>query len=184
MNPSPRLLILVALFALAAAPAAPAQTAYRIDPSASTIVYAMHHPAHDWTGTSHRVNGSLTVEGERVTGGHVAAPVISFDSGNRSRDSNMASDTESYLYPNVSFDAQGVRYADDSTATVTGTLSFHGVTRPVTMPARIEMVGEGVHLQGHFEVTLTEFDLDRPSLLMVKTSDWLGLDVDLTALPS
>lgn len=177
-------LSLAVLVALAAAPMVSAQTVYRIDSEVSTVVYAMHHPAHDWTGTSHRVHGTLQVEEGRVLGGHVAAPIVSFDSGNRSRDSNMASDTEAYLYPDVVFDAERVNYADDGTATVEGTLTFHGVARPVAMPAQIDLTGDDVHIRGHFEVTLTEFDLERPSLLMVKTSDWLGLDVDLTGHPS
>lgn len=170
------------LLALVLTSAAQAQTVYRIDPDASALVYAMHHPAHEWTGTSHRVSGTIQAEKAHVGGGHIAALVMSFDSGNRSRDSNMASDTEAYLCLNVEFER--VRYASDGTATVEGALTFHGVTRPVTMPAEISLSDDTAHVREHFEVTLPEVDLKRPSLMMVKARDWLGLEVDLITHPS
>ena len=144
----------------------------------------MEHPAHDWTGTSRRVSGYLTVEDGRVTGGRVSAPVVSFDSGNRSRDSNMASDTEAYLYPDVVFEARSVTMGSGSSASVRGTLTFHGVSRTVTVPTRIEVSPTQARVRGSFEVTLTEFGLERPSLLRIRSRDWIGLELDLVARPA
>lgn len=175
----------LALVVLATAPRA--QTMYRIDPAHSAIVYSMSHPAHDWTGTSHSVTGTLAVAGRAVTGGHVQAPVQSFDSGNRSRDSHMAEATESYIYRDVVFDARSVtmlpaaQQTADRNATVQGTLTFHHVTRPVTVPVRIDVTGTQAHLTGSFEVTLTDFQIERPSLLGIKSRDWIGLHLDLAA---
>ncbi len=171
---------------LSAAPAA-AQTTYRIDPTRSEIVYSMSHPAHDWTGESHRVSGTLTVSGSTVTGGHVQAPVQSFTSGNRNRDSHMAETTESYIYPNVTFEARSVtmlsasEQSADRNATVQGVLTFHDVARPVTVPVLVSVSNGAAHVTGAFDVTLTEFGMDRPSLLGIKTRDWIGLRLDLTA---
>jgi len=178
-----RLRLVLSLAALLVATAPAAQT-YRIDPARSTLVYAMSHPAHDWTGTSRRVSGTLTVADGRLTGGRVAAPVTSFDSGNRSRDSNMATDTDAYLYPTVTFEARSVTPGDGGRATVRGTLTFHGVARPVEMPATVDVTGDAVRVRGTFDVTLSAFGLSRPSLLGVRTRDWIGLTVDLVATPS
>ncbi len=175
-----RIALACTLLALAATPAATAQPApYPVDPAASTIVYHMSHPAHDWSGTSHHVGGTLLVEGARVVGGRVAAPVVSFDSGNRSRDSNMASDTEAYLYPEVAFEARSVQPGSGADAIVEGALTFHGVTRALSVPVTVESAGAKVHLRGHFEVKLTDFGIKPPSLMMVKTRDWVALDLDL-----
>ena len=150
----------------------------------------MSHPAHSWTGTSHRVSGSITVEGGAVTGGRVQAPVQSFTSGNRSRDSHMAESTESYIYPDVTFAARSVtmlpasQQTAEKNATVQGTLTFHNVSRPVTVPVRIDVSDGRAHLAGDFEVTMTEFEIDRPSLLGLKTRDWIGLHLDLVAKAS
>ncbi len=175
-----RLRLLSALIILSAPFASGAQT-LRIDPAQSSITYSMTHPAHSWTGTSRRVSGTLAVENGRVTGGRISAPVVSFDSGNRSRDSNMASDTEAYLYPNVSFAALSVTSSTGTNATVNGTLTFHGVARPIHIPSTIVVSGNQARLRGSFETTLSEFGIDRPSLLMIKTRDWIGLAFDIVA---
>jgi polyisoprenoid-binding protein YceI len=181
------LAVLLALVALVTVPQAVAQATFAIDRSASHITYAMEHPAHHWTGTSARVSGSIRVDDGRVTGGRVSAPVVTFDSGNRSRDSNMASDTEAYLYPDVVFEAQTVtllpaaQQTADRNATILGRLTFHNVRRDVTIPARIDLSGATAHIRGRFEVTLTEFGLERPSLLRVRARDWIGLELDLVA---
>ena len=175
-----RLLALAALLALA--PLGAAQTAYRIDPAHSAITYAMSHPAHSWTGTSHHVSGTVSVSDGKVTGGRASAPIVSFDSGNRSRDSNMASDTEAYLFPNVTFEARSVTVQDGGRASVRGTLTFHGVSRAVTVPAEVSVSGDRARLQGEFAVTLSEFGIEPPSLMMVKSRDWVGLTFDLVAV--
>jgi polyisoprenoid-binding protein YceI len=174
-------LCLALLCLVAGAHPVSAQATFRIDRAQSRITYSMIHPAHRWTGTSNRVSGTLTVQGGRVTAGRLSAPIVSFDSGNRSRDSNMASDTEAYLYPNVTFVALSVTPGSGNAATVRGTLTFHGVARPVTVPSTIEVSGNRVHLRGEFETTLTEFGIEQPSLMMVKTRDWIGLSFDLVA---
>ena len=171
------LLTLVALFV--AAPVSNGQTTYRIDSAESEITYSMDHPAHDWSGTSRRVSGNILVENGQVLRGRASAPVVSFDSGNRSRDSNMVSDAEAYIYPNVIFQAGAVTPQGDGLATVEGTLTFHGVSREVTVPVRVSMTAERVQLRGEFEVTLSEFEIARPSFMMVKTKDWIGLSFDL-----
>lgn len=175
-------ILVIAVLALAAASVS-GQT-YRVAPRQSQIVYAMDHPAHHWTGTSHRVSGTLEVRDGHVVGGRVSAPIVSFDSGNRSRDSNMASDTEAYLYPDVVFEAQSLTEGAGDAATVHGTLTFHGVTRPVVVPVQIERTGDRVRVRGHFDVTLSEFAIEPPSLMMIKTRDWVGLDLDLVATRS
>lgn len=181
-----RLVRLSAALLLLAATAS-AQTSYAIDTAHSAIVYSMSHPAHDWTGTSRAVSGTLTVQGGAVTGGRAQARVQSFDSGNRSRDSHMAEATESYIYHDVTFVARVVtmlpaaQQTADRNATVAGQLTFHNVSRPVTVPVRIDVSGREAHLTGSFDVTLTDFQIERPSLLGIRARDWIGLHLDLRA---
>lgn len=178
-----------AVFAVAAvaAPPARAQTSYRIDPATSQIVYSMSHPTHRWSGTSRSVSGVLAATGTALTGGRVQAPVRSFDSGVGARDRNMARETEADRYPAVTFEARSVTMLPAAqqtaarNATVRGVLTFHGVARPVTVPVRADVSGGRARLTGSFEVTLTEFGLARPSLLGIRSRDWIALRLDLTA---
>ncbi len=169
-----------------AAQTAAQPVAYAIDARASTIVYDMRHPTHGWTGTSRAVSGSLLVgAGGAVVGGTVTAPVASFDSGNRNRDSNMLEVTGAATYRAITF--QAVRVTPlalptaDVTATVEGVLTFHGVRQAVRVPVKAEAVPGGVRLQGRFAVTLTQFRIDAPRLLGVRVDDRIGLALDLVA---
>jgi polyisoprenoid-binding protein YceI len=161
-----------------------AQTTYRLDTARSTVAYAMSHPAHGWTGTSRAVAGALTVgPGGSVTAASVSAPVTSFDSGNRNRDSHMVEATEAYVHRNVSFQLGRLtpmaRPTATANATATGSLTFHGVRRAVSLPVRLDRTPSGLRVRGTFEVTLTEFGVDRPALLGVRVRDWIELTLDL-----
>ncbi len=194
-----KLLLLFALsLAVAGVPVAGAQTAaagaaaatYRVDTAHSTIVYAMHHPAHDWTGTSHAVTGALTVTpAGAITAASVTAPVTSFDSGNRSRDSHMVEATEAYVYRTVAFRLTRLtplaHPTPEANATAEGTMTFHGVRQALQIPVRVERAAGGaLRLRGTFDVTLTQFGISPPRLLGIATQDWIGLTVDLTARPT
>lgn len=178
--------------ALGTAAAPSAQTThggYRIDPALSTVVYAMSHPAHDWSGTSRSVTGTLAAAPSgAVTRGTVSAPVASFDSGNRSRDSNMIEATEAYVHRNVIF--QIARLAPLATPTAAanavaeGTMTFHGVRQPLRVPVRLERTtGGGLRVRGTFDVTLTQFGIAPPRLLGIAARDWIELTLDLVARP-
>ncbi len=168
---------------------ASAQTVYHIVPKESTVTYAMDHPAHKWDGVSHSATGTVEIGPDgAVTAIHVEIPVLTFDSGNRNRDSHMAEVVEFYLYPKVIFDATDVTPIDsvadgeaDAFWRIRGNLTFHGVTKPIETVAKVMRDGDRLRAEGAFDVKITDFDMERPSLLMVKVKDWIGLKFDLSA---
>ncbi|WP_456425521.1 YceI family protein [Rhodocaloribacter sp.] len=170
---------------------ASAQTVYHIVPKESTVTYSMDHPAHKWDGVSHSATGTVEIGPDgTVTAIHVEIPVLTFDSGNRNRDSHMAESVEFYLFPKVIFDATGVTPVDsvatdgqaDAFWRIRGNLTFHGVTKPIETVAKIVKDGNRLRAEGAFDVKITDFDIERPSLLMVKVKDWIGLAFDVTAV--
>lgn len=187
----PLLSRLSACVALAAVltPGAQAQTTpYRIDPARSSIVYNMSHPAHAWSGTSNRVSGTITTDAAGVvTAASVSAPVASFSSGNRSRDSNMIEATEAFVHRNVTFALTGFTLLPaptaEATATAEGTLTFHGIRQTVRVPVLVQRSGSGddVRVRGTFDVTLTQFRISPPRLLGLPIRDAIRLTFDLVA---
>lgn len=175
---------LMILFFLAGT--ASAQTVYKVAPKASTVTYHMDHPMHSWDGVSHSATGavSLADDGKPVSV-QITIPVQSFDSGNGSRDSHMAETTESYIYKNVTFKSTSITPGATSGGTqvwnVTGTLTFHGVTKPVSAVTRVTMEGGKLHAIGDFDLTLTEFGIKLPKLMMVPVKDHLGMKFDVVA---
>jgi len=185
--------VLAASLLLLTPPTLQAQTTYKIDAKASSVIYAMSHAAHDWEGTSKSASGKVVLGADTMPQRiEVKIPVLSFDSGNRNRDSNMAETVEFYLFPDVVFTSNtitpvdSVSAADSSAGTswrIEGTLTFHGVTKPVTSVAAITRTNDGLTAEGAFEVKITDFDIKPPSLLMVKVKDWIKLTYTFTAKP-
>lgn len=162
-----------------------------VDTENSVIHYTGHHRLHDWRGTSNAVEGTLTLdlqnpEQSRV---EIEVPVVSFDSGNGNRDSNMLDIVEVDQYPTVRFVSDAVTSetwsaTDDGwqgTWQVEGQLTFHGQTHPLTMPVDVVIRGDSLTAQSTFEVSLERYDVDRPKLLFMPIGSTIDLEATLRA---
>jgi polyisoprenoid-binding protein YceI len=151
------------------------------DKSRSTVTYAMKHPMHDWEGVSRSVSAALVYDEttKQVQQVAVAIPVGSFDSKNQNRDSHMVEVLDGLKYPNVTFSSQDVKTNADGSLIANGKLTFHNVTKPVSIQAiRREQNGQW-QLDGSFVVKLTDFNVERPTLLAVPTEDQFKLSFSL-----
>ena len=176
---------LLACFLLPIATAYGQQT-YTIAPDESQVVYFMKHPAHDWSGVSDKARGFIRLDAEgQPAEVDLHIPVVSFDSHNRNRDSHMAETVESYIFPEVHFHCTHITLNNErsTTWTLDGELTFHGVTQPLHTVATVVRSLDQLTAQGSFETTLSAYDIDLPSMLMVKVRDWLKIEFDLVAQP-
>jgi polyisoprenoid-binding protein YceI len=151
------------------------------DRAKSTVTYAMKHPMHDWEGVSRAVNAALVYDDatKQVQQVAVAIPVASFDSKNQNRDSHMVEVLDGLKHPNVTFSSQDIKTNADGSLTANGKLTFHNVTKPVSIQAtRREQNGQWT-LDGSFVVKLTDFNVERPTLLAVPTEDQFKLSFSL-----
>jgi polyisoprenoid-binding protein YceI len=171
-----------AALALAAVAAAPASAkVYTAKRNESTLSYHMVHKLHEFTGVSRDFTCMVDLPADtsraRV---YVKVPVVSFNSGNSSRDGNMLIYTEAAKYPNVEFVSDSVRSAG-GTWNVHGKLTFHGVRRPVAFNVQPEIGGGKVRIRGDFKVLLSEFKVERPRLFLVPVDDTLSIAIDAVA---
>lgn len=141
---------------------------------ASSVEYTLHHPLHGMTATSRQAGFQIDLDstGRYVT--HVAAEVdvTSFDSGNSNRDSHAMEVVDAIDYPEAKFTSTSIAYHGDS-LDVAGTLEFHGVTRPVTARASSVRSHDTLEFLGGFTISMTDFKIERPSLLMIPVDDTL-----------
>ena len=147
------------------------------DKTASTVTYAAKHPLHKWEGVSHDVNGAViynddTKQPESVA---ISMKVASFDSDNSNRDSHAIEVLEGIKYPNVTFVSSDIKPGSNGTLTARGTLTFHGVSKPVTLQTTRKDAGGKMTLTGEFPISLTEYNVERPSLMGIKTEDEMTL---------
>ena len=144
----------------------------------SSVTYHLVHPLHRIEATSKEVEYVLeadvtTKEIKRVS---AQVDVTTFDSGNSNRDSHAMEVIDAITYPEVTFSGESVVQNGDSVH-VMGKLTFHGVTKDVVIAGTSLWSGNKLVLRGGFDVSLTAFKIDRPSLLMIPVEDALTFDI-------
>ena len=138
----------------------------------SQITYYGNHYLHKWQGSSFHINGSL--EYDRTSNQYrcsVSIPINTFSSGNDNRDSNMLIYCKAYDFPNVSFESKSIQ-VDKSSINIEGIIEFAGVKKVIKTKARsINLQDSEFSIEGEFEILLSEFGIERPSLIFVKIED-------------
>ena len=179
-------LLLLALVAFEAR----AQTTLRVDSDASVIHYDGEALFHNWRGSSGSLSGRVIVRWDSlpaVSTVRLTVPVATFDSGNRMRDDKMRDVTKASDHPDIAFATDRVALLvwrpDGSRGTwrLTGTLTFAGVSRPLTTDANVAWDGSTLNATGTFAVDLDEFGVERPSLLGRKIDETIRLTYRIVA---
>ena len=63
---------------------------------------------------------------------------------------------------------------------IDGNLTFHGVTKSITITANRNDTANKITFEGKFDVLLSDYKVDRPSLFGVKTEDFINLKFNLS----
>jgi polyisoprenoid-binding protein YceI len=140
----------------------------------SSISYVLVHPLHKVDAESKEFDCKVGADigKKEITTVVARVDVMTFDSGNSNRDSHAMEVIDAITYPEASFTSTKVHQAGDSVK-VEGKLTFHGVTRPVTIAASQAWSSTRLEIHGKFDISLTAFNVSRPSLLMIPTEDTL-----------
>ena len=122
-------------------------------------------------GRTERVTGEVT-----ITGGALVAATVNVDAGSIStdeaaRDAFFRRALNTSEFPQATFvisepvDVSAIGESDQPlTVAAAGTLTFHGVSAPVTAELEAQRTADGVEVVGRIPVTLADFDLTAPDL--------------------
>ena len=141
----------------------------------SWIAYQMVHPLHkiDAKSSSAQYKVEIDPDTKEVRSVVAQVDVTTFDSGNSNRDSHAMEVIDAITYPDVMFTSTSITPKGDSLF-LTGKLTFHGVTNDVTLAARQQWSSNRLDVNGSFDLSLTAFKIERPSLLMIPVEDKLS----------
>jgi polyisoprenoid-binding protein YceI len=66
-------------------------------------------------------------------------------------------------FPTATFTSKEIKAEkkDDTTHVITGDLTLHGVTKPVSIPAKVTATDDSVTIDGHFTIDRREFDFGK-----------------------
>jgi polyisoprenoid-binding protein YceI len=151
--------------------------------TSSFLTYRLPHPLHEIESTSREVRyrvGIDTVKHE-IKSVTATVDVMTFNSGNSNRDSHAMEAVDALTYPEAGFTGGAIIQNGDS-INVAGMVTFHGVSKAATMRGTVRWLPDRVEVKGGFSLSLTEYGVERPSLLMIPVGDTLRFDLDATLL--
>ena len=170
-------LLVAALALFAFAGATPAQQTYTVDPVHSSVVFKSKHAGlgHVW-GRFDAFGGSFTLDDAdpAKSSFNIDVKADSVNTNQEKRDQHLR--TPEFLnakqFPAITFKSTSVKKGDGNKLDVTGDLTLHGVTKPVTVS--IELIGKGefpkgvarAGIEATFTVKTTEFGMkdNRPGV--------------------
>lgn len=145
-----------------------------------------HGTGGDFTGVTSDVTGVMTGGPLTAVRGHVEAPVATLVTGNNRRDRDLRKSMETDEYPVMRFDLDSVAGpADSADVVLKGRLTIHGVTKDVSLPARLEHNDAATRVQTSFPLNLKEYKIGGLSkfLGMFKMQENIVVHVDVTFSP-
>jgi polyisoprenoid-binding protein YceI len=158
------------------------------------IVFESKAPMESFEGRTDQASGTIAADFADLGAGcevRIAVDMASLETGIGMRDTHMRErHLETEKYPQAVFAGNRVITASPASlapggagrVTVAGSFDLHGVSREVELPVELALAADGtltVHAQ--FNVLLTEYQIDRPKVLMLKLADEQKVSVSLTA---
>jgi polyisoprenoid-binding protein YceI len=145
--------------------AALAADSYQLDPIHSVIIFRIKHmDVGMFYGRFNGPQGTFTYDEQDPSKSsfQVSIKAKDFDSGNIKRDQHVRGPDflNAQEFPNITFKSKSVKPAGDNKLEVTGDLSMHGQTKPVT--ATLEKIGSAggrVGFEGTFDVKRSDFGI-------------------------
>ena len=96
---------------------------------------------------------------------------------------------ESHQYPKTSFKGSIIDFDQTTlndqpqTVQLTGELSMHGVTKPITVSASINQTDDLITLESSFSVKTSDFGIEIPSLVRKQIDENVQIEVSLPLQP-
>jgi polyisoprenoid-binding protein YceI/CheY-like chemotaxis protein len=149
-----------------------------------------HGTPGDFVGKTSSVTGEMTAaDGLAGVRGWVEAPVKTLTTANDRRDRDLAKSMEPEKYPNLRFDLKGVAVKsgtpENAVVGLQGTLTIHGVSREVVLPATVRTTGGELHLQSEFPLNLKDYRIGGLTKMMgvLRMDEHIKVHVDLRFAP-
>ncbi len=141
----------------------------------------MSHPMHDWEATAKTFKTVITYDDATKQVNSVAsvAKVQSFDSGNSNRDSHAIEVLDALQNPNITFVSNDIKQ-DGEKLKIDGRLTFHGVTKPVTLNATRKDAKSVMTITGKMEINMTDFGVKPPGLMGIAAKETIRIDYTMT----
>jgi polyisoprenoid-binding protein YceI len=141
-----------------------------IDTTKSSISYSGNHFLHKWSAENNNLSGLIKTDNEKIVNIGIVAKVADFKSGNSSLDSNSYRVLEALKFPNIIFKSISIENLQEK-LNIKGIIQFHGIDKNIDVNAELIKNESTTQINGKFTLSLSDFSVDRPSLLLRKVDD-------------
>jgi len=164
---------------------------WQIDPIHSHMSFAIRVMSVSTTrGRFHALRGHLSIDEQNPANSWVEAEVdaASIDTHNTLRDAHLRSAAFFAVkqYPTITFQSTSVEHAGGQDYQVTGNLSMHGVTRPITFDVHYRgqdsMMGTRTGLRASATIDRRDFGLGQGVTVRLVASSIVSIELDLEAV--
>jgi polyisoprenoid-binding protein YceI len=176
------LLTATALTLMVATPAV-ASDVYMLDPAHTAVTWHINHFGFsNPSGKFMHVDGKLVLDQQHpeTSSINVTIPIADLDTGVAKLDEHLKSKDffEAAAYPTATFTSDKVEVTGKDTATVHGTLTLHGVSKPEVLTVKLNKIGENMFKKQTAGFTATA-TIKRSDFGMTTYLPALGDDVQL-----
>jgi polyisoprenoid-binding protein YceI len=139
--------------------------------------------ANEAVGRTPNVSGTLTLDGSTITAVEVTADMTTLESDDDRRDGQLRRQSiQTEQFPTSTFKLTspidlGSVPADGATisATATGELTLHGVTKTVEVPIQATLAGDVVTVIGQIEILFDDYGIEQPTSFLVLSIEDHGI---------
>ena len=167
---------------------------WNLDPTHSHVTFSVRHIGISKVrGEFKEFEGQLDIGEDGTLSAYGAVKVDSIDTSDANRDGHLNSEDffDVAGHPEITFQSTGFNAIDESTYEITGDLTLHGVTKPITLTAELggtETDGFGVERVGldvSGEISRSEYGMKFNMVLgsgNLAVSDKVKLELDISAV--
>jgi polyisoprenoid-binding protein YceI len=167
---------------------------WNVDPSHSRVGFRVKHLGISTVrGQFREFEGRLVVAEDGTVKAFGSARVDSIDTGEADRDGHLKAPDffDAPTYPEITFESTSITAVDDDTWEITGDLTMHGVTKPITLQAEVggagpdPFGGERAGLEATGELSRGDYGMKFNQALgtgNAVVSDKVKLDLDIEAV--
>lgn len=153
--------------------------AQKLVQKSTTITISGTSPMHDWEMKGSTSTFTGTVAGNAITNVSLTVPVKTLNAAKgKTMEKKAYEALKSDKAPNVTFTASSINLGKSN---VTGKLTIAGTSKNVSFPVSIVKKGNSYVIDGMETVKLSEFGMDRPGFMGIKTGDVVTVKVNVVA---
>lgn len=162
---------------------------FSVVPGQSSVVFTSEAPMETVRGETEQISGTVSVNPPSVASvrAKFSVQADTLKTGNRLRDRNMRNNfLETGKFPEIIFTLRGMSGGTlvpgrGVVLKAVGVFTLHGVVREINIPVTVswDQKEDTLRVQSKFSINLSDYQIERPRILILRLSDTVEVNLDL-----